>query len=256
MALETIVSGIGMGESVRWHAGELYFADWRSGEVRSGDRVVATADSFPVSFDWIGDTLLVVSGSSMTLLRDGDLWFDLAETVDAPWNEIVVHGADIYLNTIGAAYGAPSAGTGAIAVITGNEVRIVADGLDFPNGMAIIGDTLIVAESHAGRLTAFDIDREGALTHRRVWAAVVNSAPDGICADGDTIWYADVPNAECVAVREGGEIVRRVATGDGAFSCVVVPSDGVDTLYAVTAEWPTAIQDPASRTGKLVALSL
>jgi len=75
--------------------------------------------------------------------------------------------------------------------------------LPFPNGMAVTPDnaTLIIAESHGKKLTAFDIGRDGSLSNRRVWADLGGGVPDGICIDADNaVWYADVPNKRCVRV--------------------------------------------------------
>ena len=97
-------------------------------------------------------------------------------------------------------------------------MRQVADGVAFPNGMAITPDgaTLIVAESYAKRLTAFDIAADGGLSGRRVWADLGDGAPDGICLDADgAVWYADVPNQRCVRVREGGEVLQTVDVDRG-----------------------------------------
>jgi hypothetical protein len=67
------------------------------------------------------------------------------------------------------------------------------------------GSTLIVAESYARRLTAFDIDLGGGLSNRRGWADLGDGVPDSLCADAENaVWYADVPNKRCVRVREGG----------------------------------------------------
>jgi hypothetical protein len=74
--------------------------------------------------------------------------------------------------------------------------RHVADDVWFPNGMVVLGeDTLVLAESHADRLTAWTITDSGELVDRRVWAALgPGAAPDGICADAEgAIWYASVP---------------------------------------------------------------
>jgi sugar lactone lactonase YvrE len=85
----------------------------------------------------------------------------------------------------------------------------VADGGSFPNGMAATTDnsTLIMAESHGKRLSAFDIAANGDLSNRRVWADVHGGVPDGIDAEG-AVWYADVPNKQCVRVREGGQVLH------------------------------------------------
>lgn len=47
---------------------------------------------------------------------------------------------------------------------------LAADHLEFPNGMAITADgrTLLVAESLACRVSAYDIDEDGNLADRRV----------------------------------------------------------------------------------------
>jgi hypothetical protein len=87
-----------------------------------------------------------------------------------------------------------------------NRARQVADGIAFPNGMAVTPDnsTLIVAESYGKRLTAFDIAEGGSLSNRRVWAGLGDGVPDGICIDADNaVRYGDVPNKRCVRVREG-----------------------------------------------------
>jgi len=77
----------------------------------------------------------------------------------------------------------------------------VADGIAFPDGMVVTPDdsTLIVAESYAHRLAAFDIASDGGLSNRRVWAELGDGVPDGLCFDADgAVWYADVPNRRCV----------------------------------------------------------
>jgi sugar lactone lactonase YvrE len=129
---------------------------------------------------------------------------------------------------------------GFIALVTPDGVaRVVADDLRFANGMAITPDgaTLIVAESHAGRLSAFDIDADGELENRRVWAAVEGSAPDGVSLDAEgALWYADVPNRQCVRVAEGGEILETIVADRGCFSCALGGADG-RTLFVIAREW-------------------
>jgi sugar lactone lactonase YvrE len=113
--------------------------------------------------------------------------------------------------------------------------RQVADDVWFPNGMAIVGeDTLVVAESHADRLTAWTMTDEGELVDRRVWADLgPGSAPDGICGDGDgAIWYASVPGQRCTRVAEGGEVLQSIEADRGCFSCTLGGDDG-RTLFIV-----------------------
>ena len=141
--------------------------------------VVLEIDAFPFSIDWLLDGRLVVVGNGLIQRRevDGSLTThaDLRDLSGYAWNEIVVDGrGNIYVNNIGfdMMHGeAPRPGTVALVRPDGT-VTTVADDLQFPNGMAVTDDnsTLIVAESYAGRLTAFDITADGTLTNRRVWA--------------------------------------------------------------------------------------
>ena len=145
---------------------------------------------------------------------------------------------------------------GTIALVTPDgAARQVADDLAFPNGMAVTPDnsTLIVAESYARRLTAFDIAADGGLSNRRVWAELDDGVPDGICLDADgAVWYGDVPNMRCVRVREGGEVLQTIELDRGCFACALGGQDR-STLFMVAAEWngPASMID-GPRTGRLL----
>jgi sugar lactone lactonase YvrE len=115
--------------------------------------------------------------------------------------------------------------------------------------------TLIIAESYAHRLTAFDIAADGSLSNRRVWADVGDGAPDGICLDADgAVWYADVPNQRCVRVREGGQVLQTINLDRGCFACMLGGA-GRRTLFVMAAEWrgPENMADGA-RTGQVLAV--
>jgi sugar lactone lactonase YvrE len=257
-----VLDGIVMGESIRWHDGELWFSDWGAGEVvRVVDgkpEVVTRVEGFPFCLEWTTDgELLILEGPAAVVTRGGQRWADLSGIDGAhPWNDTARDSkGNLFVNNIGYDFPRGEPQPGIVAVVTPDGVaRTVADGLEFPNGMAVTPDdsTLIVAESHAGRLTAYDIGAGGSLSRRRVWAAVEGSAPDGLCVDpSGAVWYADVPNRQCVLVREGGEVVRTVGFEDGAFDCAL-GDDG--TLYAVTADY-TDPQMFAKRTGRLHAVT-
>ena len=105
--------------------------------------------------------------------------------------------------------------------------------------MAITPDnsTLIIAESHGKRLTAFDIATDGGLSNRRVWADLGSGVPDGICIDADgALWYADVPNKRCVRVREGGEVLQTIDVDRGCFACMLGGA-GRRTLFILATVW-------------------
>src|SRR5262245_2778170 len=176
----------------------------------------------PFSIDWLPDgRLLVVSGAEARLLRqepDGTLvtHADLRRLAKQ-WNEIVVDGrGNIYVN--GSDFDFLGGGPfvpGVIAVVTPDgNVRQVADGIMFANGMVITPDnsTLIVAESFAGKLTAFDIAHDGSLANRRVWADL-GKGGDGICLDADgAVWTPCLQDdrPSCIRVREGGAVLQRI----------------------------------------------
>ena len=258
---------IWFGESLRWHDGRVWFSDWGSHQVialdpHGGHEVVVSVDSFPMCIDFLPDgPLLVVDSAHCRLLRrepDGSMvtHADLATVSDKPWNDIVVdaHG-NAYVNTIGFEFPGGQPAPGSIALVTPDgAVRAVADDLAFPNGMAITADgaTLIVAESYANRLTAYDIGHEGCLSARRTWADTSGDHPDGICLDADgAVWYADVGNRHCVRVREGGDVLDTVELDRGAFACTLSRDDQPAQLYVVGQEWggPTTPQEP---TGQIV----
>ena len=156
--------------------------------------------------------------------------------VGQPFNEIVVDPAGrAWVDMPGAAPREdPKPGIVAV-VLTDGSSHQVADDVWFPNGMVVLDDdTLVVAESHADRLTAWTIRDSGALVNWRVWADLGSgSAPDGICADAEgAIWYASVPGQRCTRVAEGAEVLDTVNVDRGCFACMLGGDDGA-TLFIV-----------------------
>ena len=240
--VETLLTGLAMGESPRWHENRLWFSDWGAQEILAVDLdgnsevIVRTPFALPFCIDWLPDRrLLVVSGRESLLYRlesDGSLvaQADLRAVSDKGWNEIVVDGrGNTYVN----------GGPGIALVAPDGSPRQVAEGIAFPNGMAVTPDnaTLIIAESHGKKLTAFDIGADGTLSNRRVWADLGGGVPDGICIDAENaVWYADVPNKSCVRVREGGEVLQTINLDRGCFACML-GGVGRRTLFMIAAEW-------------------
>jgi sugar lactone lactonase YvrE len=268
--LKILMDGLVLGESPRWHDHRLWFSDWGAQEVVAVDvdgksEVIVRVASFPFAIDWLPTgRLLVVSASDRRLLRrepDGSLvtHADLVDLSDQPWNEIVVDGrGNAYINNIGFDFPGGDFAPGILALVTpAGTVRRVADGVAFPNGMVVTPDnsTLILAESYASKLTAFDIASDGSLSNGRVWAELDGGFPDGICIDADNaIWYADVPNKRCVRVCEGGEVLQTIDLDRGCFACMLGGPDG-RTLFMMAAEWPGAInEEGGARTGQLVTV--
>jgi sugar lactone lactonase YvrE len=259
------MEGLSFGESPRWHGDRLWFCDWGAEELIAVDlqgnsEVVARVPSFPFCIDWRPDgRLLIVSARARALLtldEDRELVTDTDLSVLSdrpPNNEIVVDGrGNAYVNGGGfdMMAGEPFA-PGMIALVpTDGAARQVADGIAFPNGMAVTPDnrTLIVAESYGRCLTAFEIADDGSLSGRRTWADLGEDAPDGICIDAEgAVWYADVPHRCCVRVREGGEVLQRIDLDRGCFACMLGGPDGT-TLFLIARRWDGA-QDMASGAG-------
>jgi len=244
-----VLTGLRVGESPRWHAGRLWFSNWGAQEIIAVDadghsQVMArVSTTVPFCIDWLPDgQLLVVSGQEAQLLRqepDGSFvtHADLRQLAKV-WNEIVVDGrGNIYVNGHDFDFGGGPFIPGIIALVTPDgSVRQVADDIAFPNGMAVTPDnkTLIIAESFANRLTAFNIAADGSLSNRRAWAELGQSG-DGICMDAEgAVWVASQKSA--VRIREGGEVLQRIELDLFAFACML---GGVDrkTLFILAAEW-------------------
>ena len=247
---KTLLTGLVIGESPRWHEDRLWFANWGTEEIVAVDlegnaEVVAKGPGgLGWSIDWLPDGRLLVTGSGLMRVEPDGSMVPHADTsalgVDG-FNEIVVDGrGNIYVN--GGIDFAPAEGEapGIVALVTPDgTVRRVADELAFPNGMVVTPDnsTLIVGESFARRLTAFDIADDGSLSNRRVWADGIG--PDGICMDADgAIWTDAGEFGDSVVGRvlEGGEVLERVHLDMPCFACML-GGENRETLFMLTADW-------------------
>ncbi|RYH03685.1 MAG: SMP-30/gluconolactonase/LRE family protein [Alphaproteobacteria bacterium] len=258
-----LMDGILLGECPRWHDGKLWFADWVGQKLYTlapggQPQVEATIASLPFSFDWLPDgrMLLVHAADNDLKVRQADGSFsrfaDLSLLSEFGCNEITVHPAGhIYVNNINFNFPGGEFKPGFIAlVLPDGTARIVADGLAFPNGMAILPDgrTLVCAESFNGNLSAFDIAPDGSLSNRRLWANVGQYGNDGICTDAEgAIWTSTGPTV--LRVRDGGEVVERFDLDRMCFAVMLGGEDG-RTLYMVANEW-TGTVDVTAPTGRV-----
>jgi len=270
-ALQTLLTGLVFGESPRWHDDRLWFSDMGAQQVVAVDlegdsEVIARVPAMPMGIGWLPDgRLLIVSARDGRLLRrepDGSLvtHADLTSLGEHPWGDMVVDGrGNAYVGNIGFDFPGGEFATGIVALVTPDgSARQVADGVAFANGMAVTpgNSTLILAESYANRLTAFDIAADGGLSNRRVWADLGGGVPDGICLDADNaVWYGDVPNQRCVRVREGGAVLATIDLDRGCFACAL---GGVDnsTLFLMAAEYSAAsMAGDAPPTGQVLTVA-
>ena len=245
-------------EGPRWHAGKLWFSDMYAHRVLTVDldgkaEAVVEVPGQPSGLGWLPDgRLLVVSMTDRRLLRlDPD---GLAEVADLSQlaafhcNDMVVDiRGNAYIGNFGfdAITQQPFRPAAIVMVTPSGRTRCAADNLAFPNGTVITpdGGTLIVGETLAARLTAFEVAPDGSLTNRRVWAQLEGAAPDGICLDAEgAVWVASPFSAEVLRVHEGGRVSDRIPVSTQAFACMLGGPQR-RTLFVLTAE--SAVPDAA-----------
>jgi sugar lactone lactonase YvrE len=269
---KVLVSGLGIPESPRWHEDRLWFCNWIDRQVMAVDvdgkaEIILTRDpdshSMGYSIDWLPDGRLLTTGDKVRRHEPGGSVTVLAEqraneiVVDARGNAYV-NGADFDFVA-----GAPPK-PGYIKLITPDgQIRQVAGGIEFPNGMIITPDgrTLIISESFAGRLTAFGIGDGGGLSGRRVFAEGLG--PDGICMDAEGAVWVSSGGFSVARVSDGGTVLQRVELGENrAPFALMLGGPDRRTLFICTAKWHMADGAPANlerlatgpRTGEILAL--
>jgi sugar lactone lactonase YvrE len=263
MALETsiVLDGLQFTEGPRWHDGKLWFSDMGAGRVMNTDPAghashIVDVPGYPSGLGWDSNgALLVVSMEDYRLMRFEDssltIVADLSTVASNLLNDMVVdRQGRAYIGTFGYDFFDPTATpefAEIIAVTPEGDVKIVATEMAFPNGMVITpdGKTLIVAESLAARLTAFDIEPDGSLTNRRTWAELDDRGfekhdlsrtfPDGICLDAEgAVWVASPwGNVGIHRVLEGGEITDQVKVETQSFAPMMGGPDR-QTLFICT----------------------
>jgi sugar lactone lactonase YvrE len=262
-----LMTGLVTGESPRWRDGRLWFSDFGAREVVAVDleghsEVIARIPGMPMGLGFLPDErLLAVSARDGRLLAvqpGGALgtYADLSGLTGYPWSDMVVDGrGNAYVGNIGFDFPAGEFAPGILALVTPDgAARQIADGLAFANGMAITpgNQALILAETYAHRLTAFDIAADGGLSGKRIWAELPGGFPDGICLDAEgAIWYADVPGKCCVRVAEGGQVLQTIDLDRGCFACTL-GGPGRQTLFLMAAEYPPAVGTAGQQTGQVL----
>ncbi|GAA2060685.1 SMP-30/gluconolactonase/LRE family protein [Williamsia deligens] len=253
-------------ECPRWHDGRIWVSDFYTHQVISAQadgsdvRVEAEVPQQPSGLGWLPDgRLLIVSMRDHTILRredDGSLAVhaDLSHLVEHHLNDMLVDGnGRAYVGNFGfdLMNGGDPASTSLILVEPDGSSRVVADGLWFPNGMALTSDgRLVVDETVANRISVFDIHDDGGLGERRDWAVFgelpdmadtatamgqIVLAPDGCAIDGDDVlWVADALNGRIARVVEGEGITDQLDFDSGVFACGFGGEDG-HTLFVCAA---------------------
>lgn len=282
--LSTVLEGLAYLECPRWHDRRIWFADFYTYRVCSAAedgsdlRTEAEVPQQPAGLGWLPDNrLLVVSMRDARLLRrepDGTLvtHADLSGHVRGHPNDMVVDASGrAFIGEFGFDLmgGQPLEPAVLLRVDPDGTVSTVAEDLWFPNGSVITDDgVLLVCETFANRITAFDITGDGSLVNRRTWAKFgelptettqdtlfpqVVVAPDGCCLDaGGALWIADGVGNRAARVHEGGEISDEIAAGTGVFACMLGGADGRTLFLCAAPDFHEAARKQA-REGKLLA---
>jgi sugar lactone lactonase YvrE len=233
MIPKPLANGFCFGEGPRWFEGLLWFSDMLGEAVHTSTlsgalTTLPLPGHSPAGLGFRPDgSLLIASTEDRQVLRyDGETVItiaDLADLVPASLGDMVVDDA-------GRAYIGSQAREGGVIVRLDpdDSATVVAENLDFPNGMVITADrkTLIVAESTGRRLTAFTIaggDDKGALTDRRVFADGLDGPPDGIALDAEGgVWTSMTLAHQFERILEGGEVTDRIDMGERvAIACAL-----------------------------------
>jgi sugar lactone lactonase YvrE len=248
-----LADGFGFVEGPRWRDGRLWFSDMGTKQVLSVDLdgkvdEVVVIEARPSGIGWLPDgRMLVVAMRDRAVVRvehDGSVVVhaDISSLATADCNDMVVDGrGNAYVGNPGYDMRNPPSPlppAQLVLVRADGSSQIVDEQVVFPNGPAVTPDgrTLIVAETMGRRLTAFDIEDDGTLSNRRLFADLGKRMPDGIALDSEgAVWFADAGGDACVRVREGGEITDVVDTGRGCFACALGGDDG-RTLFLLTGE--------------------
>lgn len=268
--LDVLLDGLLFPEAPRWRDGVLWLSEKRAGRVLGVGEQGHVVASFPVEGEpggigWSPDgAMLVVSMATRTVVRldskgHAQLHADVSRLTTYRCNDMVVdHRGNAYVGDFGYDMGAgqpPAPGVLVLVPHDGGAPRIVADDLGFPNGAVVTpdGSTLIIAESSTARLAAFDIEADGSLSGRRVWADLGSIVPDGICLDASgAVWVADPLGNQVVRVGEGNVILERIPTTQGAFACALGGPDGC-TLYVCTYDAAASASPTPTPVGRLEA---
>lgn len=262
-------NGLRFSESPRWHKGQLWFIDIHGKAIKTvtAEGQLRTVLDLPFLPNALGitpeDHLLFSDALARKVYRwDGQqlrAYADLAQqTVFCLSDGMADAKGRLYVGDIGYNFFDPANQPVDTCVIVKVEPdgrsTVVADGLCFPNGMVLTpdGKTLVVAETMAQRLTAFDVAEDGTLSGRRVWAQLPpDSHPDGICLDADgVIWVANPEGQDKVLrVLEGGEITHRLQVASDAYAVAMGGSNGRQLFVCTAASHNPAeiAQNPTAR---------
>jgi sugar lactone lactonase YvrE len=269
--LVTLLSGGHYFEAPRWRDGHWWVSDFYRHTVftvepdgRAEDVLELEDGAQPSGLGWLPDgSLLVASMLDRRLLRraaDGSVseYADVSEHCGGHLNDMVVaEDGTVYAGNFGfdLMAGADAQPASLVRVAPDGAVSVAAEDLIFPNGSVIDGSTLLVNETLAGRITAFDIEPGGALSNRRVWAQLQETpavgplaemipgssfAPDGLTLDAEGhVWAANALGGPVARISPAGEVVDTIELPEGlaVFACMLGGPEGNTLLMCAAPDF-------------------
>ncbi|MEV6487390.1 SMP-30/gluconolactonase/LRE family protein [Actinoplanes sp. NPDC051633] len=272
--LSLLFSDLRFPEGARWHRDRLWFSDMHTGQVFRANPAtrtleeVAVVDDQPSGLGWLPDDSLLVSCMTDRKVRRVDargrlsVHADLSGMTDAPINDLVTDrtgrtfvggfGYDLYAD-------APLRPGPIFRIDADGRPALVEKDMVFPNGMVVLPGTttLVVAETWAARLTAFDIADNGDLTGKRIWADLPpGSTPDGICVDpAGRVWVSSITTSQFLRVEAGGRFTRTIdAGGRCATDCVLGGPDSTTLFLLTSNSWQPS--ETTVRAGRIEAVDV
>ncbi|MSQ26292.1 MAG: gluconolaconase [Dehalococcoidia bacterium] len=242
-----LLSGLNFPECPRWHGGKLWFSDMHAHKIMTVDLqgksdVVVTLNTKeyndrPAGIGFLPDgSFLFVAMRTRKLLRYANRTITLVADLGSFAAGMI---NDMEVDSKGRAYiggrGAKADGTwiawgSIILVTTDGKARVVATDIHGPNGAGFTrGEKIfILAETHGNKISAFDVEPDGSLTHRRVFAETGPHKADGICIDAEgAVWVCSPLGKEAFRIKEGGEITHRIVYTDRSpIACILGGPDG------------------------------
>ena len=240
-------------ESPRFHDGELWFCDSLTSKVLRSkldqtSELVCKLNGVPSGLGFLprGD-LIIVSMFRQKLYRCAkvtpEAYADLSKVATGTLDDMVIDSqgrayvGDLGFDLLQPPDPRPGEVGRLLIVEPDGSARVAAEGLHFPNGIAISGDgkRMVVAESGADRLAEYSIAADGSLSFVRRFGQV--GEPDGICFDAEgAVWVAAFKEDAFVRIARDGRELERIATpGRRAVACVLGGDDG-RTLFCISAE--------------------
>ena len=297
--LKKLTGGLYFGEGPRWHENKLWFSDFYSHKVMTLDEnnsleTVCEVPSQPSGLGWLpnGD-LLIVSMLDRKILKFSEgsisVHADLSEYVEHKCNDMVVsRDGTAYVGNFGMGDAGESMNSTHLMIVKSDGTVLKGpDNLLFPNGTVITedGKKLIVAETLGAKLTSFDIEDNGELINRKLWARTSPlfslliikflsllgfdlskvdfsrysknlHVPDGICLDEKNgIWIASPTSKAVVRIEKGGNITDIISTPKGAFACMLGGKDR-KTLYVIISNSSDPEEAQASPEGEIHSIEV